>query len=134
MNTDKPVIAVVDDEESICKAFERLLRSAGLRAKTFPGGDEFLRFLQTARPACVVLDLHMPGMNGFAVLERLAQIGSTLPVIVITGDDDEKTYAKALEAGVKVYLRKPVDEQVLLDAIAPAIAHEARSGAQASRL
>jgi FixJ family two-component response regulator len=126
MNTDKPVIAVVDDEESICKALERLLRSAGLSAKTFPGGDEFLRFLQTARPACLVLDLHMPGMNGFAVLERLAQTGSTMPVIVITGDDSEETHVKVAQAGVKVCLRKPVDGQVLLDAIAPAIGSTAQ--------
>lgn len=126
MNTDKPLIAVVDDEAAICKALERLLRAAGLSAETFFGGDEFLLFLQTARPDCVVLDLYMPGTNGFGVLKHLKQTGSTLPVIVVTGDESEETYAKALQAGVKVCLRKPVDEQLLLDAVALAIAATAQ--------
>lgn len=121
MNTDKPVIAVVDDEQSICKALERLLRSAGLTAKTFSGGDEFLCFLQVARPDCAVIDLHMPGMNGFSLLERLAQADYRFPVIVITGDDSEETYARAMDNGIAAYLCKPVDGQALLDAIAPAI-------------
>lgn len=126
MNTDKPVIAVVDDEESICKALERLLRSAGLSAKTFPGGDEFLRFLETGRPDCVVLDLGMMPMNGFAVLDRLALLGLELPVIIITADDSEETYENAMNYGIAAYLRKPVDERLLLDAIAPAIGSTAQ--------
>jgi FixJ family two-component response regulator len=121
MNTSIPLIAVVDDEESIRKALERLVRAAGLSAKTFPDGGEFLHFLQTVRPDCVVLDLHMPGANGFVVLEQMAKAGFSLPVIVITGDESEETQARVMQSGVKFCLQKPVDGQLLLDAIAPAI-------------
>lgn len=121
MNTDKAVIAVIDDEESVCKGLERLLRSAGLTAKTFLTGADFLRFLETARPDCVVLDLNMMPMNGFTVLRRLALKSSKLPVIIITGDDREEAFERAMNYGIAAYLRKPVDAQVLLDAIAAAV-------------
>ncbi|MGZ8943398.1 MAG: response regulator, partial [Methylobacter sp.] len=109
MNTEKTVIAVIDDEVAICKSLERLLRSAGLTSKIFLTGADFLRFLETGRPDCVVLDLTMMPMNGFAVLERLALKISKLPVIIITGDDSEETYEQAMNQGIAAYLRKPVD-------------------------
>ncbi len=124
MNTDKVEIAVIDDEESVCKGLERLLRSAGFTAKTFLNGADFLRSLKTGRPDCVVLDLSMMPMNGFAVLDRLALLPVKLPVIVITGDDREETYERAMENGIVAYLRKPVDGQVLLDIIANAVGHK----------
>ncbi|MGZ8152546.1 MAG: response regulator transcription factor [Methylobacter sp.] len=121
MNTHKTIIAVVDDEESVCKSLERLLRSAGLTAKTFSTGADFLRFMKTTQPDCVVLDLNMPQMNGFEVLERLAMESSKLPVIIITGDDSEKAYERAVKNGISAYLPKPVDGEVLLNAIADAV-------------
>lgn len=126
MNSHNIVIAVVDDEESVCKGLERLLRSAGLTAKTFLTGADFLRFLKTGRPDCVVLDLGMMPMNGFAVLDRLALLHMKLPVIVITGDDSEETYERAMENCITAYLHKPVDGQVLLDAIDDAVKHGAQ--------
>ena len=123
MNTDKSVIAIIDDEESVCKGLERLLRSAGLTAKTFLNGPDFLRFLETGRPDCVVLDLNMMPMNGFRILERLALKRSQLPVIVMTGDDSEETYERVMNQGVAAFLHKPVDGQVLLDAIDAAVGH-----------
>lgn len=133
MNTDKAVIAVIDDEASVCKGLERLLRSAGLTAKTFLTGADFLRFLKTARPDCVVLDINMMPMNGFAVLEHLALLHSTLPVIIITGDDSEETYALAINQTIAAILCKPVDAQVLLDAIAAAIGRSKFPTATGSR-
>lgn len=124
MNTEKPVVAIVDDEASICKALERLLRATGISAKTFRNGGDFLRYLKTARSDCLILDLHMPEMNGFALIERLAQEGYRLPIIVITADDKEETYEKASAAGIKAFLRKPVDARVLLNAIASATGYE----------
>jgi FixJ family two-component response regulator len=117
MSSDKTVVAVVDDEESICKGLERLLRSAGLTAYTFLSGNDFLRFLEKEKPDCVVLDLNMMPMNGFMVLDRLALSDSKLPVIVISGDDSEETYEHVINKGIAVFLRKPVDGQILLDAI-----------------
>jgi len=121
MNTEKTVIAVVDDEESVCIGLERLLRSAGHVAKTFVNGTDFLGFLKTDRPDCLVLDLNMMPMNGFAVLDRLALLGWKLPVIVITGDDSEDIHERLLNKGITFFLHKPVDGQVLLDAIDEAI-------------
>ncbi|MDP1667343.1 MAG: response regulator [Methylobacter sp.] len=121
MNTNKAVLAVIDDEESVCKALERLLRSAGFTVKTFINGADFLRFLETGRPDCMVLDLCMMSMNGFAVLDRVALLSLELPVIIVTGDDNEETYERAMNYGIAAYLRKPVDGQVLLDAVAFAV-------------
>ncbi|MGR9085923.1 MAG: response regulator transcription factor [Gammaproteobacteria bacterium] len=121
MNPNKTTIAVVDDEESVCKGLERLLRSAGLTAKIFHNGDDFLRFLKTGRPACLVLDLNMIPMNGFMILDRLAHLRMQLPVIIITGDDGGEQYERLINKGITAFLRKPVDGQVLLDAIDDAV-------------
>ena len=123
MNETRPIIAVVDDEEPVRIALRRLLRSANLDAETFPSGAEFLESLKDHQPDCVILDLHMPQINGFAVQARLAEAGLRLPVIVITGHDATDTRARALAGGVSAYLRKPVDDQTLLTAISAAIAH-----------
>lgn len=123
MNETRPIIAVVDDEEPVRIALRRLLRSANLDAETFPSGAEFLESLKDHQPDCVILDLHMPQINGFAVQARLAEAGIRLPVIVITGHDATDTRARALAGGVSAYLRKPVDDQTLLTAISAAIAH-----------
>ena len=125
----RSLIAVVDDEEPVRIALRRLLRSAGLDVETYPSGAEFLDSLKSHRPDCVVLDLHMPQVSGFAVQARLAETGHALPVVVITGHDSDETRERALAAGIVAYLRKPVDGQTLLDAITTAIAHPPRTGA-----
>jgi len=111
----RPLVAIVDDEEPIRKALTRLLRSAGLDVESFPSGSEFLKSLPAHRPDCVVLDLHMPVVNGFEVQARLVEFG--VPVVIITGHDSDETRARALAGQPAAYLRKPVNDQVLLDAI-----------------
>ena len=108
-------MAIVDDEEPIRKALTRLLRSGGLDVESFPSGSEFLESLPAHRPDCVVLDLHMPVVNGFDVQARLVEFG--VPVVIITGHDSDETRARALAGRPAAYLRKPVNDQVLLDAI-----------------
>jgi FixJ family two-component response regulator len=108
-------VAIVDDEEPIRKALARLLRSGGLDVESFPSGSEFLESLPAHRPDCVVLDLHMPVVNGFEVQARLVEFG--VPVVIITGHDSDETRARALAGRPAAYLRKPVNDQVLLDAI-----------------
>lgn len=114
-------IAVVDDESSVRKAMERLIRSAGMSVQTFASGDEFLLAVMLSAPDCVVLDLHMPGLTGFEVQERLAQLQLGVPVVVVTGHDTPEARARALAGGAAAYLLKPVDERALLEAIAAAI-------------
>ena len=121
MSTPRLLIAVVDDEEAVRTALRRLLRSASLDVETFSSGAEFLESVKEHQPDCVVLDLHMPQVSGFAVQTRLAESGIRLPTVVITGYDAEVTRERALAGGAAAYLRKPVDGQALLDAIAAAV-------------
>jgi FixJ family two-component response regulator len=115
------LIAVVDDEESIRKALSRLLRaSGGYRVQTYSTGKEFLAEWKAERPDAVVLDLHMPGLSGFEVHAQIAASDPSLPVIVITGHDSPETRQRALDGGAAAYLRKPVDEGLLLRAISGA--------------
>jgi FixJ family two-component response regulator len=123
------LIAVVDDEDAVRKALKRLLLSAGFEVDVHADGRAFLSSLRARAPHCVVLDLHMPHISGLEVQERLTAARSTLPVIVITGHDSDSTRATALANGASAYLRKPVDEQVLLDAIAVAISRQAPTSA-----
>ena len=119
----RPLIAIVDDEESIRKALTRLLRSAGMDVDTFPSGVEFLKSLPTRRPDCVVLDLHMPRMNGFEVQAVLAESNAPVPAVIITGHDSTETRDRALAGRPVAYLRKPVNDQALLDSIELALTH-----------
>ena len=116
-----PVIAVVDDEESVRKALGRLIRASGFRVETFSSGSDFLRSLEQQRPHCVVLDLRMPHLNGFHVQRAMADAGTRLPVVIITGDDSPESRVLALAQGAKAYLRKPIDDAMLLDAIQTAM-------------
>ena len=122
MDTPRQLIVIVDDEESVRRALRRLMLSAGFRAMAFASGAEFLESLRTNRPACIVLDLHMPTMSGFDVQQRLHDDQTRIPVVVITGHDSPETQQRALSAGAAAYLRKPVDDQALLHAISSAIA------------
>ena len=121
MNHSRRRIAVVDDESSIRRALERLLQSAGLDVDTYPSGADFLAAPSSALADCVVLDLHMPGLTGFDVQDRLARERRALPVVVITGHDSSEARARALAAGASAYLLKPVDDTALLNAIDAAI-------------
>jgi len=117
-------VAVLDDEEAVRKALKRLLRSAGFGVETFASGAEFLDSIKTRRPDCLVLDLHMPHLGGFEVQARLAQAGDKIPIVAITGYDAPETRERVLNAGAAAYLRKPVDDLTLLEAIAAAVAQE----------
>ena len=116
------LIAVVDDEEPVRKALMRLMRSVGLSVETFGSGPEFLKSIETHLPDCVVLDLHMPHMDGFNVQAHLAQKYAALPVIIITGHDLPQARERAMAGGASAFLRKPVLDRTLLDAISAATA------------
>ena len=117
-----PHVAVVDDEEPVRKALMRLMRSAGLSVETFGSGPEFLKSIETHLPDCVVLDLHMPHMNGLNVQALLARKYAALPVIIITGHDLPQARERAMQGGASAFLRKPVHDRTLLDAISAATA------------
>lgn len=114
-------IAIVDDEESVCRAIERLLRSAHMDGQTFPSGETFLELLNSRGFDCVILDLHMPQVTGFDVLLQMAAQQVHTPVIVITGHDSPETHARAMAAGAAAYLCKPVNDELLLHAVRVAV-------------
>jgi len=122
------VVAIVDDEEPVRHALKRLMISAGFGVKAYASGADFLASLASSRPHCVILDLHMPVMSGFEVQAKLRQSNPEVPVVVITGNDTSESHGRALAEGAASYLRKPVDDQELIDAVESAVAR-ARAGA-----
>jgi FixJ family two-component response regulator len=112
------LIAVVDDESAVRRGFDRLLRADGYEPACFASGDELLASLNGSDgPACILLDLHMPGLSGFDVLDALARNRKRIPVIVITADCDPAVSARVMQLGAAHCLNKPVDESVLLETI-----------------
>ena len=112
-----PIVAIVDDDASLRSALARLLRTAGWRTVTFASAEAFLHTDPQMPLDCLVLDIWLPGMNGVALLEHLGTLGSTLPVILITGRDDVQMRRHAAQLGAVAYLPKPLDEQDLLLAL-----------------
>lgn len=117
MTPERPVVFVVDDDPSVRRAMDRLLRAEGFRVETFASGSEFLRTVGEGRTGCAVLDVKMPHVSGFEVLERLAARGSTLPVILVTGHADIPMAMHAMKVGCVSFLAKPFEDVALLDAV-----------------
>jgi FixJ family two-component response regulator len=111
------MVFVVDDDPSVRKALRRLIRSAGLEVETFASAEEFLDFERKDGPACLVLDIQMPGLSGLQLQDRLMTSGANLPIIFITAYEDANVRARALDQGAARFLEKPFDDQVLLEAI-----------------
>ena len=116
-----PLIAVVDDDASVRTGMQRLLRAHEFAVDVYESATLFLAALSTRIPNCVLLDLHMPEMDGFYVLEALRTRPGVLPVIVITADCNPAVIGRATAAGALQCLTKPVDETILIDAIRDAV-------------
>jgi FixJ family two-component response regulator len=115
------IIYVVDDDVSICRALGLLLRSNGFRAETFTRAADFLAFKHPKLPSCLILDIRLPNINGFALQEIMAKQGIATPIIFITGHGNIPMSVKAMRAGAVDFLPKPFTEKSLLGAIALAI-------------
>ena len=121
MMHDCQTVFIVDDDLSVRRAVARLLRAEGYSVEVFGSGHEFLQAVAQPRRGCVVLDVRMPGMSGFDVLDCLAARGRKLPVILVTGDGDVPTAVRAMKAGCLCILAKPFEDEMLLDAINEAL-------------
>jgi FixJ family two-component response regulator len=121
------IIAIVDDDPSVRRGLERLIRSVGWKAETFASAQEFLARPLTEAPGCLVLDLQLPGLSGLDLQQRMAEAGLETPIVFLTGHGDIPASVKAMKAGAVEFLTKPVDEKDLLKAIQEAIERDRRT-------
>ncbi len=115
---DGKLVHIVDDEESIRRSLDFLLRSAGYRTERWEDGEAFLKGAAKAQPACVLLDVRMPRMDGLQVQAEMSARGYNQPVIVLTGHGDISTAVRAMRNGAVDFLEKPFNRERLLDALA----------------
>jgi len=115
--TTENVVLVVDDDPSTQKSVERLLRSRGFDAAVFESGEELLARADLRAALCAVLDIHLRGISGIKLRQRLAGREASLPVIFMTANDSDVTRKSAMEAGCVAYLSKPFSAQTLASAI-----------------
>lgn len=130
MGNSKSLIAIIDDDRSVCRAIKRLVRSLGMNAETFASAEEFfdlIAAMPSFHPDCAVLDVQMPGTNGLEVQERLKLSGSTLPIIFITAHDEVGIRERALALGAFAFLRKPFNDELFAKTLRGALELGSRS-------
>ena len=118
---DDAMVFVIDDDESIREALKSLIRSVGLKIETFAAAHEFLQSRRPDVPACLILDVRMPGLSGLDLQRELTEAKINIPIIFITGHGDIPMSVRAMKAGAVEFLTKPFREQDLLDAIQQAL-------------
>src|SRR5580698_5609762 len=123
MNSDSPIVFVVDDDHRVREALSSLISSVGLRVAVFNSASEFLESEKPDVPACLVLDLQLPGTSGLELQQQLIA-GEAVPIIFVTGHGDIPSSVRAMKAGAVEFLSKPFQEQELLQAIDAAIARD----------
>jgi two-component system, LuxR family, response regulator FixJ len=114
---DDRLVHVVDDEDAVRRSLDFLLRNAGFGVEKWPDGESFLQGADRSVPACVLLDVRMPGMDGLQVQAEMETTGLNLPVIVVTGHGDIATAVRAMQAGAVDFLEKPFERERLLQAL-----------------
>jgi FixJ family two-component response regulator len=121
VNPEEPIVFAVDDDPSMREALARLFRSIGMRAQIFASAQDFLKFKRPDAPACLVLDVRLPGLSGLDLQRELTAADCAIPIIFITGHGDIPMSVEAMKAGAVEFLTKPFRDQALLDAIHHAI-------------
>jgi FixJ family two-component response regulator len=115
--TDSPFVAIVDDDEPFRRSVERLVRSAGFRVETFGSAEDFLERANLDGTACAILDMRLPGLNGFDLQRRLITKPRPIPIVFVSAHEDAVMRANALRAGAIAFLKKPFDNDTLLAAL-----------------
>jgi RNA polymerase sigma factor (sigma-70 family) len=128
-------VHIVDDDASFRTAIERRLRKAGYEVATYPSAQHLLDCLPNeSELACILLDVRIPGLSGPELQERLSELGSTVPIVFLTGYAEVQTTVRAIKAGAEDVLTKPVSSEELLGAIERALAHHQVTRNQKNRL
>ena len=112
--TGKKQIYIVDDDVSVRRSLKLFMVSYGFAVETFSSAEEFFSDVRNKAPGCLILDIHMPGLNGWDTQQKLDKEGYNLPVIVISADKDDAFKEKALKAGAVGFLQKPFEDHYLL--------------------
>jgi len=115
--TDKPLISIVDDDESVRRAVTRLMRSVGFDGRAFASAEEFLSSPELSETSCLISDVQMPGINGLELQSRLAAEQPRTPIIMITAFPDAHVKEAALKAGAVCFLQKPFDGKALVECV-----------------
>jgi FixJ family two-component response regulator len=123
-----PVISIIDDDESVREATKGLIRSLGCNAAAFASAEEYLRSDCVSDSACLITDLNMPGMSGADLQDRLIADGRRVPMIFITAFSDEKVRVRVLDAGAFGFLRKPFDDEQLIECLNKALKQHETTG------
>lgn len=129
----EPVIHIVDDCEAIRDSLTELFTSLSLKTAAYASAHEFLDSCRFDRPGCIILDLRMPGMDGLELQQRLGELRISMPIIFLTAHGDLPVAVLAMKRGAVDFLTKPFEEQVLLDSIKSALAHDAENRARHHR-
>jgi FixJ family two-component response regulator len=129
MTVENAIVFVVDDDPSVRKSLDRLLRSVGLAVETFATAHEFLEQQCLKGPSCLVLDVKMPGISGLELQEKLLSQEHVMPIVFITGHGDIPMTVKAIKKGAVNFLSKPFDEKDLLDAVYEALQRDSKTRA-----
>ncbi len=133
MNGGEQSICIVDDDVSVRESLAGLVRSAGLQVETFASAREYLKTARELPPACLVLDVNLPGFSGLELQQELLRGGASVPILFITGQGDVPMSVRAFKAGALDFFTKPFDSELLLDAIMAAAAQGKRSKTCATR-
>ena len=126
----KPVISIVDDDNSVREGTVDLVKAMGFVAEAFPSAENFLNSKRLHNTSCLITDVRMPGMTGFELHNRLVGSGNVIPTILITAFPNDKDQARALRAGVSCYLSKPFSEDDLLACIRSALERREAGGSE----
>jgi FixJ family two-component response regulator len=130
----QPAVFVVDDDVSVRESLSNLLRSVGLNVETFKTAQEFLTRERSSGPACLVLDVRMPGLSGLDLQRLLAEADRHIPIVFITGHGDIPMSVRAIKAGAVEFLTKPFRDQDLLDAVRQAIDRDRQTRARMTQM
>ncbi len=120
----RQLVYIIDDDEAVRDSMGMLLESADLEYRCFASAEDFIAQHDSSQRGCLVLDIRMPGMTGIELQQRLKSIGSSLPIVFITGHGDVAMAVEAMRQGALDFLRKPVDEEAFLERIAYALDQE----------
>ena len=132
MTAPRPLIAVVDDEASVRRAFARMISASLFEVDTYASGEEFLDSLRHRRPDCVILDLQMPGLTGRDVQRHMMHEQIRLPIIVVTAHDQPTMREQCLADGAVAYVAKPLQRERLINLIRDAIGPDGAAAADAA--